>query len=117
MFSNECMCAFRSWPMATKLTPFLGNTFGVKDVGFQENPSNGKRYTAVKLLCVPCRVPLIIGHCNRAHSVCRHCTHCDRCGVPAKSLERKPRYFCENIVYYNKVPFIFGPSYPNRYNL
>jgi len=81
VLSNECTRAFRSWPMASKLTPFLGNTIRVKDVGFQENPSNGNRYNAVKLLCSPCRVPLIIGHCKQAHSVCRHCTHCESSGV------------------------------------
>ena len=36
---------------AKKSSSFLSNTIGVKDVGFQENPSNGSRDNAVKLLC------------------------------------------------------------------
>jgi len=79
-----------------------------ENVGFQENPSNGNRYTAVKLLFVPCRVPLIIGHCNQAHSVCMHCTHCDS-GVSGKSLERKPRYFREIVVYYKVSSLLYSP--------
>jgi len=47
--------------MATKLTSFLGNTIGVKDVGFLEIPSNGSRDNAAKVLCFPCKPPLIIG--------------------------------------------------------
>jgi len=47
--------------MSTKLTSFLGNTIGVKDVGFQEIPSNGSRDNIVKLICFSCKPPLIIG--------------------------------------------------------
>jgi len=46
--------------MPNKLTTFLGNTTGVKDVEFQENPSKGGCSNALKLLCFPCKVPLII---------------------------------------------------------
>jgi len=64
--------------MPTKLTLFLGNTIGVKYVGFQEIPSNGSRDTAVKLLCFPCKV---------------HCTNCDRWGVSGKCLECQPKHY------------------------
>jgi hypothetical protein len=57
-------------------------------------------YCCEVTLCSLCKLPLIIGHCKQVHSVCRHCTHCDSSGVSAKSLERKPRYFCECVVYY-----------------
>jgi len=80
-----------------------------ENAGFQENPSNGNRYTAVKLLCVPCRVPLVIGHSNQAHSVCRHCTYFDSSGVSGKSLERKPRYFSEIVVYCKVSSRLYSP--------
>jgi len=47
--------------MSTNLTSFLGNTIGVKDTGFQEISSNGSRDNAVKLICFPCKPPLLIG--------------------------------------------------------
>jgi hypothetical protein len=46
--------------MATKLILFLGNTTGVKNVGFQENPSNGNRYTAVKLHLFHVKCPYLL---------------------------------------------------------
>jgi len=45
--------------IATKLSSFVDNMRGVREVNIRENPSNGNRTTAESVLSTICRVPLI----------------------------------------------------------
>ena len=47
------------WPIANKVTSFIGNTPTEMEVDFQENASKGSRDIAVLLF--PCKVPFLIG--------------------------------------------------------
>ena len=58
-YSNEIVLHY--WPIANKVTCFIGNTRTVLKVDFQENASKGSRDIAVLLLCFPCKVSFVIG--------------------------------------------------------
>ena len=47
-------------PIATKLTRVVGHDGWVLDMEFQEDPLNGRRDTAEKVLCSSCKVPFIL---------------------------------------------------------
>jgi len=58
LYSKETVLHY--WPIANKVTCFIGNTRTVLKVDFQENASKGSRHIAVLLLCFPCKVPFVI---------------------------------------------------------
>jgi hypothetical protein len=59
LYSKEIVLHY--WPIAIKVTSFIGNTRTVLKVDFQENASKGSRDIAVLLLCFPCKVLFFIG--------------------------------------------------------
>ena len=59
LYSKEIVLHY--WPIANKVTCFIGNTRTVLEVDFHENASKGSRYIAVLLLCFPCKVSFVIG--------------------------------------------------------